>query len=358
MKSNISKVSVNIRRAIAVDTGNRLIKTVNHVFPASYTENSILLGIGRGVLTFRGKTYTLSEESLPVLNDKTVDERYYILMLFALGKELKSDKEILRLLTDNEVIEVDLLVGLPLLHFETYKKKFQHYFCNPTVPAVPIVFELDGKEFRVSIKSVKVFPQGFAAAMTAFKQLKNSKIINVIDVGGFTVDCIQFKNLNPNMALCTSLYWGVRTLFDKINEHSRALGKNNIAEDVIEDILKNEHQDYSQERIDLVRFAAFAFADRMLEEIASRGFDLEEEATVFMGGGSALLKEYILKSGRAKRASFIGDIHANAKGYALLYDMKSRADAGGAISSNGKTGTTDDGNVVNENSDGAKRQMA
>jgi len=359
MKPNITKVSVNIRRTISVDTGNGLIKTINHVFHAGYIENIFLPGIGSDVLTFRGKTYTLADESMPVLNDKTVDERYYILTLFALGKELKGDKEILKLLAENEVIEVDLLVGLPLLHYELHKKKFQQYFCNPSVPTVPTVFELNGKEFRVSIKSANVFPQGFAAAMTVFGQLKQSKIVNIVDVGGFTVDCIQLKNLNPNMSLCTSLYFGVRELFDKINDQARALGKKDIAEDVIRDILMEEHPDYSQERIDIVRNAACAFADRLLEVIAGKGFDIEEEKTVFMGGGAILLEDYFLTSGRAKKPLFIGDVHANAKGYALLHNLKNKSNNDSSDKLNSNANSSSNGSVsCNENSDGAKRQMA
>jgi len=104
-----------MRIPVAIDHGNRAIKTINHVFPASFAESSFLPGIGANdVLKFKEKTYTLADESLPVMNDKTIDERYYILTLFALGKELEERTDLMRVLTPNEVVKVDLLVGLPL----------------------------------------------------------------------------------------------------------------------------------------------------------------------------------------------------------------------------------------------------
>jgi plasmid segregation protein ParM len=49
---------------------------------------------------------------------------------------------------------------------------------------------------------------------------------------------------------------------------------------------------------------------------------LEEDKTVFMGGGAILLKEYIIQAGKAKKSIFVDDVHANAKGYRILYDMQ------------------------------------
>jgi len=60
----------------------------------------------------------------------------------------------------------------------------------------------------------------------------------------------------------------------------------------------------------------------MLAEISQKGFDLDEDRTVFMGGGSILLKEYIMQAGKVKKPIFVDNIHANAKGYELIYEMQ------------------------------------
>ncbi|MCL2840294.1 MAG: ParM/StbA family protein [Defluviitaleaceae bacterium] len=313
-----------MQRTITIDHGNRLIKTANHIFPESYVESGYLPGIGSDVLKHNGKTYTLVDQSLPVLNDKTEDERYFILTLFALGKELEEDAETLRKLSTNpnDFIKVNLLVGLPLQHYETYRKRFQRYF---TQHQEPIIYELNNKSYKIKITSAHVYPQAFAAALTAHNEIKHSNTVNVIDIGGFTVDCLQLNNFRPNMTLCTSLYLGVRTLFDKINEQARATGGKDIADNIIESILNNEPHalaEYSEKRINLVQNTAYTYADRMLAEVAQKGFDLEEDRTVFMGGGAILMKKYILESNRAKKSLFIDDVRANAKGYAILHEMK------------------------------------
>ena len=68
-----------MKKVVSIDHGNRLIKGKTVVFPASFIESKHLPSIGGDVLRYEGKTYTLVDENLPVLNDKTESERYFIL---------------------------------------------------------------------------------------------------------------------------------------------------------------------------------------------------------------------------------------------------------------------------------------
>ena len=311
-----------MNRVVSIDHGNRLTKTITHVFPSSFMENKHIPSIGGDILKYEGKTYTITDQSLPVLNDKTDDERYFILSLFAIGKELANDAESLRKLTPNEHIRVELLIGLPLLHYETYRYKFERYFTGR--PGV-IQYEFNGKPYSVRITEAHAYPQAYSAAVTVLDKLKGSNIVNIVDLGGFTVDCLQLIKFEPNMALCTSLYWGVNTLFQSINDQTRAMGGRDISNNVIEGILRKDPSDiaeYSEKRITTVTSAAISHTERMLAEIAQKGFDLEEDRTVFMGGGSILLSDYIRQTGKVKKPIFIDDVHANARGYRLLYDME------------------------------------
>jgi len=311
-----------MKRIISIDHGNRLIKSIHQIFPASYVESQYLPTIGGDVLNYDGKTYTLVDQNLPVLNDKTEDERYFILSLFAVGKELVEDAEMLRKLTPNDHISVELLIGLPLQHYETYKTKFERYFNERTGI---IKFELNGNPYSIRITGTTAFPQAYSAAVTMYEKFKDSNVVNVVDIGGFTVDCIQLNKFKPNMTLCTSLYWGINTLFQNINDQMRSIGKKEMSNCVIEGILKKDFADlseYSERRISTVTASAVSHTGRMLAEIAQKGFDFEEDKTVFMGGGAILLKEYILQTGKAKKPVFVDDVHANAKGYQILYGMQ------------------------------------
>jgi len=310
-----------MKRVITIDHGNRLMKSEHHVFPSSFVESKHIPSIGGDVLSYGGKTYTLTDQNLPVFNDKTEDERYFILSLFAIGKELANDAETLRKLTPHEHIRVELLIGLPLLHFEAYRYKFERYF---TSRVGVIRYEFNGKPYSVQITDAHAYPQAYSAAVTMLDKLKGSNRVNIVDIGGYTVDCLQLIKFKPNMALCTSLYWGVNTLFQSINEQVRATGGIDVSNSIIEGILRKDPADlaeYSEKRINTISSTAISHTERMLAEIAQKGFDLEEDRTIFVGGGSILLSEYIHQTGKVKKPVFIDDVHANAKGYRLLYDM-------------------------------------
>jgi len=186
-----------MKKIISIDHGNRLMKTPTQSFPSSFVESKYLPSIGGDVLRYQGKTYTLVDQCLPVLSDKSEDERYFILSLFAIGKEIVDDVEIMHKLapmmhnraingsqTDNH-IKVELLIGLPLQHYETYRKKFEQYFTNRNGI---IQFELNGKPYSIRITGASAFPQAYSAAVTAFDKLKGSNIVNVVDIGGVRPD--------------------------------------------------------------------------------------------------------------------------------------------------------------------------
>jgi len=310
-----------MKKIISIDTGNKMIKSVGFCFPAGLVESKYLPSIGGDVLNYEGKTYTVVDQNFPVLNDKSENDRYFLLSLIAIGKELADEAEIMRKLTPNDHIKIELLIGLPLLHHEVYKARFSQYF---TKRAGVIKFELNGKPFAIRITGATVYPQAYAAAITAFEKLKGSNIANIVDVGGFTVDCLQLENFRPNMMLCTSLYQGINKLIQSINDQMRGAGGREIANNVIEGILRKDSSylaEYSTNRIDTITFAAQSHTEHLLAEI-EQNFDLEEDKTVFMGGGSVLLKEYILQTGKVKKPVFIDDIHANAIGYQQLYAKK------------------------------------
>ena len=95
-----------MKRTISIDHGNRLIKIAREVFPSGFLEDGYLLSISGDVLKYDGKTYTLVDQILPVQNDKTEDERYFILLLFAIGKELAGEAELMNKLTPHDHIKV------------------------------------------------------------------------------------------------------------------------------------------------------------------------------------------------------------------------------------------------------------
>ncbi|MCL1864146.1 MAG: hypothetical protein FWF78_11365 [Defluviitaleaceae bacterium] len=103
---------------ISIDHGNRLIKTEHLVFPAGFVESEYLPTIGGDVLKYQDRVYTLVDTNFPVHMDKAENENYFILTLFAIGKELVGEAEMVRELTPHDPIKVELLIGLPIQHYE------------------------------------------------------------------------------------------------------------------------------------------------------------------------------------------------------------------------------------------------
>jgi len=312
-----------VKKVVSIDHGNRHIKTINHAFPASYVETGHLPSFGGDVIVYEGKEYTLVDQRMPQKTDKTQDECYFILTLFAIGKELSGDADLLSSAATFDCIDVDLLVGLPPLHCKEMGARFKSYF---KAHGENICFEYNKTTFNVKIADVHVFPQAYAAALTTRDKIVDANLVNLVDIGGYTVDLLQLNGLRPDMSVCTSLYSGVNSLFQRINEQVRAKGAKNIPDAIIEGILRNDRkvlQSCSGERIQLVLSTAERFVMELIPGISQAGLDLSENQTVFVGGGSVLLKEYIELTGMVANAFFVDDVCANAKGYQLLYDNRS-----------------------------------
>jgi len=304
-----------MNKIISIDHGNRMIKTPGVAFPAGYIESSHLPSMDSDVLSYKEKEYSLSDRLLGQRNDKASDESYFILTLFAIGKEIfeSDDKP-----EPGEVIDIQLLIGLPPLHFKAMYKNFERYFLNRG----QVSFWFNKVPFNIKIVGAQAFPQAYAAALTVFDQIKDYQIVNIIDIGGYTVDCMQLVNHKVNMDVCTSMYSGINLFFQKINEQVRATGARDIAEITIESILQNDPKVEGHRHSKMVKEQARIFASSLISHVASAGLDLIEDRTVFVGGGSILFREYLEEDRIASKPLFVNDPHANAKGYQIIYDKQ------------------------------------
>ena len=75
---------------ISIDHGNKQIKTLNRTFTSGLLERDNRPAFGEDILCYEGKYYTLSEERIPYMRDKTKDKRFFILTLFAIAYEIEA----------------------------------------------------------------------------------------------------------------------------------------------------------------------------------------------------------------------------------------------------------------------------
>lgn len=300
---------------VAVDHGNRNTKTNDSFFTSGLIESDCKPVLGE-YLYYNGRYYTLSDQRIPYMRDKTKDERFFILTLFAIAKEAEGK------VTDveNTVLNVDLPIGLPPKHYGALFEKFQNYFKGRGKQ----VFTYKGREYTIQIGDVVAFPQDYAAAMTIFRGIQGYSKVVTVDIGGFTLDYLLLRNGAPELAVCDSLEKGVITLYNKIKSRTNSEYDILLDETDIDSIIKGEKTDYDADIVSLVQEMTKTYVDDLLGTLRELGLDLKTGCVVFIGGGALLLREYLENSGKVGKCIFIEDICANAKGYELLYRIQKK----------------------------------
>lgn len=300
---------------ISVDHGNKQVKTTHSLcrpFTSGLRE-SATPPFGSEILQYSGKYYTLVDERIPYRRDKTEDERFFILTLFAAAREIEA-----RGAYTSGTIPIQLAVGLPPAHYGAQYQKFEQYFKGRG----EVRFSFNQKPYTVEITNALCFPQAYAAAVTMFQSLGNVPKVLVVDIGGFTADYLFIKQGKAQLGTCDSLENGVIVLYNRIRSRINADYDTLLEESDIDAILQG-NRDCAPEISKLVEQETVAFVGDLFNSLRERMIDLRSGQVVFIGGGSILLRHYIEQSGKVGRAIFIDDIKANAKGYEILYQVTS-----------------------------------
>lgn len=296
---------------IAIDHGNKLIKTANcSPFTSGLVESDVK-PFGKDILRYRGKYYRLSEQRIPYRRDKTDDERFFILTLFAIAREIEASGSY-----TTGCICIRLAVGLPPAHFGAQHQAFTQYFLGRGV----INFNYRDRPYSILIEDTVCFPQSYAAAITVLAALKDEPKALVLDIGGFTADYIRIQNGEGKLDVCDSLENGVILLYNKIRSQVSAELDILLDETEIDAALKGEQ---AQSRtptklLNIIERQAQEFAGDLFNTLRERGIELKTGKVVLVGGGAILLRRYIEISGKINAPIFVDDIRANAKGYELL----------------------------------------
>lgn len=295
---------------IAVDHGNKQIKTVNCAPFTSGLRESATRPLGDMVIYYGGKYYSLMDERIPYRRDKTEDERFFILTLFAVARELERSGDY----SPDVVLPVQLAVGLPPAHYGAQYERFERYFTGRGA----VSFTFNGKPFFILITDALCFPQAYAAACTQMQQLWDEPRAVVVDIGGFTADYLQVKFGEAQLSACDSLENGVIHLYNRILSKVNAEFDLRLEESDIDAILERKGG-FDPILADLVERQAAAFVGDLFGTLRERGIDLRTGLTIFTGGGAILLRRFIENTGKVGRSLFVTDINANARGFEQLY---------------------------------------
>ena len=300
---------------ISVDHGNKSIKTPHAIFTSGLVMSDGLQGFKTDYIGWNGKYYSLTERRISYLRDKTEDDRFFILTLFAIAKELEY-RDVSETL---DPIEITLLVGLPPAHYEQLHSRFEQYFLRRREA---IDFEYNGKYYSVRINKVLSYPQAFAAAVTQYSTLKVHSVAYIIDIGGFTIDVLKLRFGRPDLEVVESFEKGVITLYNSIASKCNSQYARILEECEIDEVIRNQPTVLPGEVQQLIRIMTSDFLAEFYNFLRERGIDVSTSKCVFAGGGSLLLRGMIERGNKVAFPIFIEDIHANAIGYEFLYQSE------------------------------------
>lgn len=295
---------------IGVDHGYAAMKTAHFSFPTglvAYEHEPYTLN---DVLEYGGKYYVVGSGRQPIQKNKTQTEDYYLLTLAAIAKELAYRNA-------GTAADIHLAAGLPLTSFGRDKKAFQDYLCRG---GKPVSFRYAGQDYAVTISKVSLFPQGYAAVLTQNGLLDEPSVI-VADIGGWTVDLMRLDDRIPNAATCRSMELGMIRCLDEISEQiRRSLGLSMTAAQ-IESVLRADASRMDEDAKKIIRQEAEHYTKRLLSAITESGLDVRAMPAVFLGGGAALLKQYVSAADGLCRPIILDDVSLNAKGYERLTEQ-------------------------------------
>ena len=131
-----------------IDHGNGNMKGENVCFPCGLVRYVSEPGrfMNEDILEYQGTYYTLSDTKMPFKADKTVDDDYFILTLYALAMEARN-KGIT--LTGKDVV---LGVGLPPADYGQQATSFKKYFLDHAKHGIS--FKMNGKSVNFYLKDV------------------------------------------------------------------------------------------------------------------------------------------------------------------------------------------------------------
>lgn len=297
---------------IAIDHGNKLVKLVHHTPFTSGVQESDTPPYGGETLKYQGKYYTLTDQRIPYHRNKTEDERFWILTLFAIAYEIEAVNGYSR-----NLMRVELAVGLPPAHFGAQHHSFREYFSQRGA----VKFEFHKREYAIFISNVKCFPQTYAAAVTMLRSLRDKPKVILIDQGGMTTDYLMLKEGKADLSVCDSLENGVITLYNQVKSKVNAELDIMLEEAEIDAILNGKTENIPAGVADIVEQQAQAFTNDLFSSLRERGLELRSGVVVFVGGGAILLRRQIEASGKVGTPLFVEDIRSNAQGYDLLYRL-------------------------------------
>ena len=299
----MSNEKMNKPIIIGVDHGFAMMKYAHGTFPNGLKRIQGEASLENNTLVVDGQTYKIGEGRLPMKEEKTSDEDYFILTLASVCKEMK-----FRGLKQANVI---LAVGLPFSRFGIERKTFHDYLKREGL----IQVSLDGEDYEIGINEVFVYPQCYAAIANRIGSMEAETL--VVDIGSKTVDVIHFVDRVPQESESTSWPKALIECTESIkNEVYSQLNRNLTDTQIQKVMLEGDNPLIPEECVSIIRGVLHQFVESIEAKLRENGFEIDMIPIIYVGGGAGIMRRF--RSGSRKNVTYIEDICANAIGYEYL----------------------------------------
>lgn len=180
-----------------------------------------------------------SNRRIPYQRDKTADQRFFLLTLLGIAKELELNPNIEK----GDLIQVQMPIGLPPKHFAELYDKYETFFRGT---GEMLQFNYKQKEYHVTITDVMAFPQDYAAIMLQHREIRSYPKVVGVDIGGFTTDYLMFRSGIEDMEICDSMETGIISLYNRITARMRADYDVLLEEADIDSIIQGKKEFYEE----------------------------------------------------------------------------------------------------------------
>ncbi|MGD6960640.1 ParM/StbA family protein [Fictibacillus phosphorivorans] len=247
-------------------------------------------------------------------SSKSEEDQTLIMLFAALALDAVNEDNAKRFTKNNNVIDTSYILGtgLPLREVKEGKDAGYRSKLLGSVHQVEFLVTPKYQGIKVNLKfeEVKVYPEGFAAfinlVMDNDLNITNKDLIDkpilIQDIGGLSTDIAVIKNRNVDDDKAQGFNLGVSEALEQIREEIRS--KHGVEldsrRDVVDIITKKTNRNHIMVRGS--RTSVHDITDRILVDLAKKQYRLlrnvwqknsQTEICYFVGGGSAVLKDYI-----------------------------------------------------------------
>lgn len=321
--------------AIGVDVGNNDTKGSSSTIPTGFDISRFKPSMvaDEDFIKYGDNYYSFATtDRFPYTKDKTVDDAMFILTLMTIAKEIITKCDNGFELSTEELQEkvskiktVHLGIGLPPTHMGKFKDAYVNYYREKGKDGVKFTYRDVNFDFKFG--EIRAYVQNFATIMTYMPPedsvLRQFETYRVIDIGGYTVDKIDIVNKKPDVSNSYSRELGVNRFIEMAIPAIDKETGNTLSKDTIEAVLTNKATTLDEETKEYVKRLAEEWAENIVKNIKS-GEDLKAFPTIFMGGGSMLFHDYLIKCPELGTTEFLTGTHRNAEAYRKLITAEVR----------------------------------